>query len=53
MSDRAFIRNYLTDLSKIKCELCHLMNEEDAHPDIIAASLPDAVTQIEKELIEK
>ncbi|MFH1140118.1 MAG: HAD hydrolase-like protein, partial [Chloroflexota bacterium] len=33
-------------LARMKCELCHLMDEQDARPDAIAANLPEAVTFI-------
>lgn len=29
-------------LGKMKCELCHLMTEEDAKPDVIASNLKEA-----------
>ncbi len=31
-------------LGRMKCELCHLMDEEDARPDAIATNLLDAVS---------
>ena len=31
-------------LTRMKCELCHLMNEEDTHPDAIAPDLKTAVS---------
>jgi D,D-heptose 1,7-bisphosphate phosphatase len=34
-------------LGRMKCELCHLMDEEDAHPDLIASSLLEAAWQVE------
>lgn len=34
-------------LGKMKCELCRLMDEEDAHPDAIAANLLEVVAKIE------
>ncbi len=37
-------------LGRMKCELCHFMNEEDAHPDAIVANLPEAVIKIEENL---
>jgi len=33
-------------LGKMKCQLCRLMDEEDARPDSIASSLPEAVSVI-------
>lgn len=33
-------------LGKMKCELCHLMDEEDARPDAIAANLLEAASII-------
>jgi D-glycero-D-manno-heptose 1,7-bisphosphate phosphatase len=33
-------------LGRMKCELCHLMNEEDAYPDVISASLLEAVAKM-------
>lgn len=33
-------------LGRMKCELCHLMDEEDARPNAIAANLSDAVNII-------
>ena len=42
-------------LGKMKCELCHLMDEQDAHPDFIAANLLEAAKLIKRhksELIE-
>ena len=29
-------------LGRMKCELCHLMDEEDARPDAITSSLKEA-----------
>jgi D-glycero-D-manno-heptose 1,7-bisphosphate phosphatase len=39
-------RNLL--VGKIKCELCHRMDEEDAHPDAIVIDLSEAVQHILK-----
>jgi len=36
-------------LGKMKCELCHLMDEEDARPDTIASNLKEAVQFILKQ----
>ena len=36
-------------LGKMKCELCHLMDEQDTHPDFIAPNLFDASQIIVKE----
>ena len=33
-------------LGRMKCELCHLMDEEDARPDLIASDLLKAVSNI-------
>jgi len=33
-------------LGKMKCELCHLMDEQDAHPDFIAANLLEAANLV-------
>ncbi|MDO8491085.1 MAG: HAD family hydrolase [Dehalococcoidia bacterium] len=33
-------------LAKMKCELCRLMDEQEARPDAIAANLPEAVSFI-------
>ena len=33
-------------LGRMKCELCHLMDEEDARPDAIYTDLPDVVEKI-------
>jgi D-glycero-D-manno-heptose 1,7-bisphosphate phosphatase len=33
-------------LGKMKCELCHLMDEQDAHPDFIALNLREAANLI-------
>ena len=33
-------------LGRMKCELCRLMDEEDARPDIICTGLPDVVEKI-------
>ena len=33
-------------LGRMKCELCHLMNEEDTHPDLVASSLLEAAWQV-------
>lgn len=33
-------------IGRMKCELCHLMEERDAKPDAIAANLAEAVTMI-------
>jgi len=33
-------------LGRMKCELCHLMNQEDAFPDIIASDLAEAAARI-------
>jgi len=33
-------------LGRMKCELCHLMDEEDTHPDLVASSLLEAAWQI-------
>jgi D,D-heptose 1,7-bisphosphate phosphatase len=30
-------------LARMKCELCHLMNEQDAHPSTLAPNLKEAV----------
>ena len=45
---RAGCRTVLT--GRMKCELCPYMNEEDAHPDIIAANLSEAVIKIKENL---
>ena len=37
-------------LGNIKCELCHLMDEEDASPDAIASDIGEAVEKIRAEL---
>jgi len=37
-------------LGKTKCELCHLMDEEDARPDAIASYIGEAVEKIRAEL---
>jgi len=36
-------------LGKMKCELCHLMDEKDARPDTIASNLSEAAQFILKE----
>jgi len=36
-------------LGRMKCELCHLMDEEGARPDIIAANLKEAAQYILKQ----
>ena len=36
-------------LGRMKCELCHLMDEEDARPDAIAANLKETVQFILKQ----
>jgi len=36
-------------LGRMKCELCHLMDEEDARPDAIASNLTEAVQFILKQ----
>lgn len=36
-------------LGRMKCELCHLMNEEDARPDAIASNLKEAAQFIFKQ----
>lgn len=36
-------------LGRMKCELCHLMDEEDARPDAIASNLMEAVQFILKQ----
>lgn len=36
-------------LGRMKCELCHLMDEEDARPDIIASNLAEAAQYILKQ----
>ena len=33
-------------LGRMKCELCHLMDEEDARPDAIAANLKEAAQRV-------
>lgn len=33
-------------VGRMKCELCHLMEDMDARPDAVAANLPDAVAFI-------
>ncbi len=38
-------------LGRMKCELCRLMDEEDARPDIIAENLLQAVARIEGVLL--
>ena len=34
----------------MKCELCHLMDEEGARPDAIASDIGEAVEKIRAEL---
>ncbi len=38
-------------LGRIKCELCDLMDEMDARPDVIASNLLEAVQVIQKEYV--
>lgn len=37
-------------LGRMKCELCHLMDEQDARPDAIASNLLQAVQKVEEVL---
>jgi D-glycero-D-manno-heptose 1,7-bisphosphate phosphatase len=40
-------------LGKMKCELCHLMDEQDAHPDFIAANLLEAAKLIKSQKTQR
>lgn len=35
-------------LGKMKCEICHLMGEQNIHPDLIVGRLCDSISQISK-----
>lgn len=40
-------------LGRMKCELCHLMDEQDARPDAIASNLLQAVQKVEEVLSQE
>jgi len=40
-------------LGKMKCELCHLMDEQDARPDFIAANLLEAVNLVKNQKTQR
>jgi len=40
-------------LGKMKCELCHLMDEQDAHPDFIAPNLLEAANLVKSQKTQR
>jgi D-glycero-D-manno-heptose 1,7-bisphosphate phosphatase len=40
-------------LGRMKCELCHLMDEQDAHPDFIAPNLREAASLIKSQKTQR
>jgi D-glycero-D-manno-heptose 1,7-bisphosphate phosphatase len=40
-------------LGKMKCELCHLMDEQDARPDFIAANLLEAANLVKSQKTQR
>jgi len=40
-------------LGRMKCELCHLMNDQDAHPDLIAPNLLEAANLVRIRKLEE
>jgi D-glycero-D-manno-heptose 1,7-bisphosphate phosphatase len=38
-------------LGRMKCELCRLMDDTDAHPDLIASNLPEAANLVKDQLL--
>ncbi|MGA2670087.1 MAG: HAD family hydrolase [Dehalococcoidia bacterium] len=40
-------------LGKMKCELCHLMDEQDAHPDFIAPNLLEAANLVKNQKTQR
>jgi D,D-heptose 1,7-bisphosphate phosphatase len=40
-------------LGKMKCELCHLMDEQDARPDFVAANLLEAANIVKRQKTQR